>query len=242
VAASASDIVVVTNVEAGLYFAVADAMTHDLFATQGDQSARAAAEVAAASPGTFPGGCSRAGATAGTVTFDLENCTGPLGLVHASGRVTAKIVDRGSDPGGAFLIQLSGDSVAANGAVVILNTSAVLTAAADGSKTLRAISMSNGTGPSGTWVAHTGSYTVAWALGADCATINGTFGGVGSGTYGGASETLTGYVACRGSCPQSGVATSIFEQGSLNLVYDGKPWAFCMASIGANEGLQLECP
>jgi hypothetical protein len=242
-ASTASDVVVTTNVEAALYFAVASAMAPDLFAMQGDQAPTAAGQAAAAASATFSPGCVTAAASGPTVTYQLDDCAGPLGLVHATGVVAAKIVDEGSDPGGEFLLQLSGDGVAGNGANLTLNTSGFFTQASSGERTLQAISMSSGTGPSGTSVVHSGTFTMQWSSGAVCATINASFSGVGaSGPYGGAGEVLTGYVACRNSCPRAGLATSVFAQGSINLGYDGSGFAFCTASTGTSAALELECP
>jgi hypothetical protein len=239
VATSASDVVVVTNDEAAFYFACADAIPPGVLAAQGDPSGAAAIDVAAAVTTYFPGGCATASTMDGTVTFGLFDCSGPLGLVHGTGTVTAKLVPEGS---GELLVQLSGDAVAASGAVFTLNTQAFLTQTADGRRTLRATSMSSGSGPSGTSANHIGSFTMTWPSGGTCATINATFYGVGSGTYGGATETLSDYVICQGGCPQSGLATSIFSQGSVTLHYDGSPYAFCMSNGGTSEALPLECP
>ncbi len=232
VAAGASDVVVVTNAEASLYFAVADPLSPAAASTS-------AAPVASAVASTFPGGCATARSMQNVVTLQLDDCSGPLGLVHATGTVTAKIFSLGS---GDIGIDLSGDNVAADGGNFTLNTSASLTAASDGRKALRATSMSNGTGPSGNSVDHAGTFTLLWAPSSPCATLDATFAGIATGGYGGASMTIDRYVACTGACPQSGTAVAAFDGGNLTLTYDGAPYAFCSASGGRSAALTIPCP
>jgi hypothetical protein len=232
VAAIASDVVVVTNDEAALYFAVADPLSPD-------ESDVSAAPVAAAAATYFPGACAAVTADGNVATIQLDDCSGPLGLTHATGTVTAKIL---ADGAGQLLIQLSGDSVSANGGVYTLNTSAVLTAASDGQKTLLASSMSNGQGADGNSVDHAGSFALVWSANTSCATLNANFSSITTGEYGSANMAIVDYVACTGGCPRSGTVANSFNGGSVTLVYDGAPYAFCSASNGRSAALAIECP
>ena len=214
VAPSASDVVAVTVAEAAFYFV-------------------------AAAAGNFADGCATITDVGNVVTFELDDCSGPLGLAHATGTVTANLIDKG---GGATLVQLSGDGIQANGGTYTLNTSGMLTIAPDGGRMLQATSMSNGTGPDGTSVDHSGIFTLAWSSGASCGTINASFSGVGTGSFGGANAIIVNYVACTGACPASGTAISDFDGGSVTLAFNGNNYALCSATDGTSAGLPLQCP
>jgi hypothetical protein len=181
----------------------------------GASSAAAASAVAASVGHYYPNGCATATASGNVVTFKLNNCTGPLGLVGSSGTVTATLN---------------------------LATSGTLTATASGQKTLQANSQTSGTGPGGNDIMHTGMYTLVWPTGTGCATLNGTLSGIGSGTYAGTSTTITNYVACANKCPQSGMTVSSFNGGNVTLSFNGSTSAQCTSSIGTSASIPLNCP
>jgi hypothetical protein len=201
-------------------------------------SAAAATTVAASVGRYFPNGCATATATGNVVTFHLNNCSGPLGLLASTGTVTATITIVSS----AVQIQLAGNNIAANGATINLATSGTLTATASGQKTLQANTHSNGTGPDGNAIAHSGMYTLVWPTGVGCATLNGTLTGVGSGAFGGTTTTITNYVACTNKCPQSGTTMSSFNGGTVTLAFNGSNTAQCTSSLGTSASIQLNCP
>jgi hypothetical protein len=232
VAAVASDVVVVTNVEASLYFAVADAVSLN----PADPSA---APVAAAAAKYFPRGCATATADQNFVTFQFNDCSGPLGLTHVAGTVTAGL---SSDGAGALGITLTGDDIAADGGVFILNTSATVYADSGSTRMLMATSMSNGTGPEGQSVDHSGNFTLRWSTGARCATLNASLQGITTGDHGPAAMTITDFVTCTGACPSAGIAIDQFQGGSVRLDYDGAPFAFCSANNGTSAAIGLLCP
>jgi hypothetical protein len=206
--------------------------------TAGASSAAAATAVAASVGKYFPNGCATATATGNVVTFHLNNCSGPLGLVASTGTVTATITVVSS----AVMVQLAGNNIAANGATINLATSGTLTASASGQKTLQSNTHSNGTGPFGNNIAHTGMYTLVWPTGAGCATLNGTLSGIGSGAFVGTSTTITNYVACLNKCPQSGTTMSTFNGGTVTLAFNGSNTAQCTSSLGTSASIQLNCP
>jgi hypothetical protein len=207
-------------------------------AAAGASSAAAATAVAASVGKYFPNGCATATATGNVVTFRLNNCSGPLGLQASTGTVTATITVVSS----AVQIQLAGNNIAANGATINLATSGTLTASATGQKTLQSNTHSNGTGPDGNNIAHTGMYTLVWPTGAGCATLNGTLSGIGSGSFAGTSTTITNYVACVNKCPQSGTTMSTFNGGTVTLAFNGSNTAQCTSSLGTSASIQLNCP
>ena len=61
-------------------------------------------------------------------------------------------------------------------------------------------------------------------------------------TGGGANMTIVDYVTCTGACPRSGTVANSFNGGTVTLVYDGAPFAFCSASNGTSAALGIECP
>jgi hypothetical protein len=228
------------------YYTVAVAATSDAVAAADASAAdavvvvasaaSAASAVAAAVGQYFPNGCATASASGNVVTFTLNNCTGPLGLVASTGTITATITLANS----AVQIQLAGNNISANGAKIDLATSGTLTAA-NGQNTLQSTTQSTGTGPDGNSVAHMGMYTIVWPTGTGCATINGTMSGVGTGTYSGTTTTITNYVTCTSKCPQSGTATSSFNGGTATLTFNGTSDAQCTASNGTSASVPLNC-
>jgi hypothetical protein len=232
VAAVASDVVVVTNVEASLYFAAADPLSLDAATPSADA-------VAAAASRYFPGGCAMATADQNFVTFELHDCSGPLGLSHATGTVTAGLSSLGA---GIVAITLTADDLVADGGVFILNTSATVYAGAGITRTLMATSMSNGTGPEGQSVDHSGNFTLRWSTGSACATLNAALQGITTGDHGPASMTMTDFVTCANACPSAGLAVEQFQGWTLALAYDGAPYAFCSANDGTSAAIGIPCP
>jgi hypothetical protein len=240
------DVVAVTDYEAAWYWAAADPIPPSLYtfalggmATAPPQVVNAASAVAAAVSTYYPNGCATATATANVVTFVLNNCSGPLGLVNSSGMITATFSATGN---GQIQIQLAGSRVTANGATLDLATTGTVSVGANGQKTLTVSSMSSGTGAYGNSVAHVGMYTLVWPTGTNCGTINGTLSGVGTGGYSGTTTQINNYVACAGACPQSGSATSSFNGGTVMLTFNGSNNAQCTASNGTSAGIALHCP
>jgi hypothetical protein len=201
-------------------------------------SASAARAVAAAVGRYFPNGCATASAGGNVVTFELNDCSGPLGLVGSTGTIkaTMTVVD------GTAQIALAGNGVVTNGATVNLATSGTVSVGAGGQKTLQASSQSNGTGADGASIAHTGIYELTWPTGAGCATLSGTLSGLGAGAYAGTSTVVSDYVACTNMCPQYGIATSSFSGGSLTLIFNGTSTAQCSASNATYGPIPLNCP
>jgi hypothetical protein len=204
----------------------------------GASSAAAASAVAASAGHYFENGCATATASGNVVTFTLDDCTGPLGLVGSSGTITATL----NVVGNSVQVSLAGSGISANGATLNLATSGTLTATASGQKTLQASSHTSGTGPDGNNIMHTGMYNLAWPTGTGCATLNGTLSGIGSGTFAGTTTQITSYVACANKCPQSGMTLSSFSGGSVTLSFNGSSNVQCTSSIGTSASIGLNCP
>ena len=269
VATTSLDVVAVTGYEAGWYWASLDAISVNVFtvaaatvntvsnpfdgglvdaaaplldgaaAPAASAASAAVANVVAGAVGNYfsPSGCATATANGSVVTFHLNNCTGPLDLASNTGTFTAtfNVVDS------TIQVQLAGNNIATNGAVINLATNGTLTFA-NGQRMLQATSNSSGTGPFGNSVAHSGTFTVVWPTGTGCATINGTMSGVSSGNVGSTTTQITNFVACANKCPQSGTTTSSFNGGTATLAFSGSNSAQCTASNGTSASIPLRCP
>ncbi len=256
VAKTNADVVAAINAEAAWYYAsldpivlgdpiVADAPAAanlDAGISSADAgvsaaSSAAASAVAAAAGNYFPDSCATVTASGNVVTFTLDLCSGPLGLVASSGIFTATLTVVGS----SVHAQLAGTNIMANTGTVTLSTSGTFTVT-NGQKTLQANSQSTGTGPNGNSVNHMGMYNLVWPTGTGCASINGSFSGVGSGSFSGTNTQITGYLACTNRCPQSGTTSSAFNGGSVMLTFNGTNNAQCTASNGTSASVPLICP
>ena len=255
-ATTTADWVYATNVEAGLYFAAVDPVVPALFtfarvqATATPQASNAATAVAQAASANFPNGCATATANQNVVTFNLNSCSGPLGIANLTGIVTATINAIGN---GQVQTILTGTNLTSTGVTTLnLNTSATTTVSANGQKTLTATSMSTGRGPAGNSIAHGGTYTVAWPTSPNCATINATFVGTDADAStldaavaaeaGVTTTTITNYVTCTGMCAQSGTSTTALDGQSVTLTFNGSNTAQCSASNGQAASISIRCP
>jgi hypothetical protein len=241
VATTNSDVVIVNDYEAALYYASVDAIPVTFYEpplVSGDLatlSADAASAIAGATGKYFQNGCATASVIGNVVTFVLDNCTGPLGLVAATGTVVATLSVQSSAVG----VQLSGHNFTANGATMNLATVGTLTAS-NGQKTLTATTQTTGTGPNGNNASHSGMYSMVWTPGSGCATVSGTLTSTGSILHV-ASTQITNYVTCTGKCPQSGTSVSTFSGGTVMLTFNGSSTALCNASDGTSANLPLQC-
>ena len=269
-ATTASDVTIVTEYEAGFYWASIDAIPANLYtftvatsvtstaadagaSEDGDpapavvsaQADTAASAVAAAVGAYYPNGCATATAAANVVTFTLNNCSGPLGLMGVTGTVTATLTATGN---GQIGTSLSGTNITSSDGVTIstLNTSGTTTIAANGQKTLTATSLSIATGPFGNTATHGGNYTLVWptptSVSASCGTLNGTFSGVGTGADSGSTLQLTNYVACANECPQSGTVMQSLNGSSVTLTFNGTSNAACTSTAGSSAAVAIKCP
>lgn len=198
----------------------------------------AAASMAAAAVGNyFQNGCATAAANGNVVTYQLNDCSGPFGLLGATGTLTATF-DVVND---TVQVALAGTNVASNGGTFDVNTSGTVSPQPPGQKTLQATSQTTGTGPLGNNVAHTGMYTVQWPTPAPgCGAINGTLTGTGSES--GTTTVISNYVACTGKCPQAGTATTMFEGGTATITFSGSDIAQCTATNGTSASIPFNCP
>jgi hypothetical protein len=246
-ATTTADLVFVTNLEAGLYFATVDPIPASLFtfvkapAASTPQAVAAANAVVGAAGNNFGNGCAKASANQNVVTFTFTNCSGPFDITNMSGTVTATLTATGD---GTIQAQLVGNSITSDSGTFNLNTTGTATVAANGQKTVVATSMTTGNGPNGNSIVRGGSYTVLWPTGTNCATINANFTGTNKAAVpsGGATTTIMNYVTCRNQCAQSGTSTTSASGQVVTLTYSGTSFAQCNASNGQSASVQLQCP
>jgi hypothetical protein len=243
IASTARDVTSATESEAGFSLAVTDSIPTGLLqsadAGLGGSPAEEAADAVASAVGQYfsPSSCAAATRNVNVVTIQLSGCSGPLGLSAANGTISATIT-----------VDIHGLHVEVDGNVTVgsaklqLKSNGTASISADlRTKTLQIESSGGGTGPLGNNVAHTGSYTLSWeGGGTGCATIDGTFTGVGSRSDT-ASIVIAGYKRCSGQCPQAGTVTSTFPGGSLSVVYNGTSTAQCTSSAGGMQAFTLAC-
>ncbi len=239
-ATAAADDVAVTDSEAGLDWAAADTgAVAVLDVSVGTQAVTGStiAQAAAATAGTnfSPSGCATATASGNVVTYVLKDCTGPLGVVSATGTFTSTLTPTGQ----GLQIQLAGKNVKINNATIDIQTQGMLTSTNGGtSRTFQATTMSSGTGPYGSSTSRTGSYTLAWQTGTTCGTLNANFMDSAAAT----STSVSHYQRCRGQCPQSGAVTRTFPAGNVTVTYNGTNSGSWKANNGNTGTVALRCP
>ncbi|MSP58839.1 MAG: hypothetical protein EXR72_00590 [Myxococcales bacterium] len=202
-------------------------------------SASAAATAAAGFAGTYllPPGCVKATAAGDKVTYEVTDCTGPYGMVHVSGTVTA--VFSAVTASGAT-VAIAASNLKANGATITVAATVTVTTGLQ--KTLTVASQSNATGARGGTVTHRGTYTGTWD--GACGTLTGTFQTSVAGNKAAASwgTTFAGYKRCKGMCPTAG---TIVLTGKLNssvtVVFTGGATATYTGSGGQTGTIKLAC-
>lgn len=220
-----------TSTESALMVASVDA-------TQGATSDDEAATMAAASAKTWyqPSTCATATAAANVVTYTLNNCTGPWGLVHVSGTVVVTYTKQAD----GIHADANATGLSVNGATLNLNSQAVYSVSGT-TKTLVVSTDGGGTGPRGNQISRHGSYTVSWDTSTMCGTLDGDWStGIGGATW---STTVSGYKQCKGSCPASGTLahTGGLSHVTITVTFDGSADAKWTSSRGRSGTVALLC-
>jgi hypothetical protein len=200
----------------------------------------AIATAAAGKAPTFyqPASCVTATASGATVSYALQDCSGPFGLAHVSGTIAVTYSVSAAGVG----VSATGKGVGASG--VQLDVDVQATYATSGSAaTLTVQSTSSGTGPLGNTVSHEGSYTTTWDDATSCLGVTGTW--TTTGALGRKwSTTVSGLDACAGECPASG--GSIAYTGgilgeSVTVDFTGGDTASWSTSAGRDGTIDLVC-
>lgn len=196
----------------------------------------AGAAAAAAKTWFQPASCVTATAAANVVTYVLNDCTGPWGLVHTTGTV---VVTYQIQPG-----QVTASAVATglsvNGATLNLNSQGVYTINGT-TKALAVTTSGDGTGALGNHITRNGSYTVTWDSASLCATLDGSWSTeIAGATW---STSVTGFEQCKGLCPEKGTIahTGGISKVTITVTFDGSAAAKWSTSRGASGTLNLLC-
>jgi hypothetical protein len=182
-----------------------------------------------------PAGCATETYSGATVTYRLNNCTGPYGLLRATGTLTATYALR---PGG-FRVTLASTGFKVNSASVDVDAVGDYTVSG-ATRTLTVTGKSSGTGSRGFTVTRDGNYTVT--ADATCVTLNGTW----MTTIGarGWTTTVAGFKQCTGMCPAAGA--SLVVMGRVNrltttVTTNGSDTAAWSTSNGKSGTINLVC-
>lgn len=232
-AEDADESAVVTSSESALTTELSDEVAQPMSATPSDLATAASMRVASH---VQPAGCLTTTVNGATVTYVFNDCTGPYGMVHVTGTVTA-VYSRPA--GGGVQAVISGTGVKVNNAVVDLN-STVNATQANGVKTANVVSNATGTGPRGGKIDRDGTYTMTWNATTECVTVDGTWttkAGLRTST-----TVVAGYQRCKGTCPAAGgTITNTTGRVVITLTYDGSATAAWSTAAGRSGTVNLQC-
>jgi hypothetical protein len=210
----------VTSNESALTSELSDEATQPMSASAADLAASAGTRVGSH---LQPASCFTRTVTGSTVVFVLTDCTGPYGLVHLTGTLTA-VYSR--DANGGVDVTITGSGVKANGAVIDLDATVVATQT---------------NGARGCALSCEGTYELSYDPGSECLTLNGTWTTtVGLKT---ASTTIANYTRCKGTCPAAGGSlVHVARTGAaVTVTYDGSANASWASTNGKSGTIALIC-
>jgi hypothetical protein len=233
-AEDADESAVVTSSESALTSELSDEVAQPMSATPTDLAAAAATRVGSR---LQPAGCLTPTTTGPTVTYVFNDCTGPYGLVHVTGTVTAVYSRAGN---GAVQAVITGTGVKVNAATVDLN-STVIASQSNGVKKADVVTNADATGPRGNTITRDGAYSVTYDTTAQCITIDGTWT-----TKAGlrtASTVVAGYKRCKGACPAAGgsIVHTSARSSVVTVTYDGDATAAWTTADGRSGTVTLQC-
>jgi hypothetical protein len=198
----------------------------------------AAAGAQARAGGRFqPAGCATVTRVANVVTYVLQNCTGPFGLVHVTGTATATFTDAAA---GAVQIDLEGTDVKVNRAVIDFHTKGVLTVNGT-QRTLVVTTEGKGTGPRGNAFTRTGGYTLTRDTATDCLALDGSWKL--DARLAERTTTVSGLSRCANACPAAGgsIVHTGFRGRTVTVELDGTSAASWSSSTGKSGTIDLAC-
>ncbi len=207
----------------------------------GTESATSSSEAATMAGGSAktnwqPAACVTFTQTQNVVTYALNDCTGPYGLVHVTGTVVATYT---ADAAGVHA-ELVTTGLHINGATMTLDSKADYSVSGS-VQTLTVNTDGSGTGAFGNTITRNGSYTLTWDAASACATLDGAWStGINSATW---STSISNYAQCAAHCPTSGLLT---HTGGLSHItwtvsFDGSAQAKWTSSRGPSGVFGLLC-
>lgn len=233
-AQDADESVSATTMESALTAELSDQSSLSASATGAELATAAATRVGSH---LSPEGCVTTVVLGATVTYTMNDCSGPYGLVHVTGTLTA-VYSRASS--GAVHVVITSSAIKVNQWTIELD--ATVDASQTGSvKKTEVACNSSGIGPRHMSVARQGDYTVTYDPTTECITLDGTWT-----TRAGlrtASTGASGYVRCKGHCPAAGGTITHTRVGGtvITLSYDGSTTAAWRTSKGRSGTVSLTC-
>ncbi|MDB4969704.1 MAG: hypothetical protein JWN44_5393 [Myxococcales bacterium] len=183
-----------------------------------------------------PASCVKTSAELNVVTYTLDNCTGPSGLVHVTGSAVVTY-------------SAAADGIHASGtasALQVNGTTMDLSAAANypvtnGTKKLVVATNGSGVGPRGNSITRNGSYRLTWNDATGCGTLDGAWStGINHATW---ATSISNYAQCIGHCPTSGrlAHTGGLSGVTVTVDFDGSSQARWTSSRGHSGTIGLFC-
>jgi hypothetical protein len=224
----------VTSHESALTAELSDEVTSPVSTTP-----EALAQAAATRVGSHlvPASCFTKTVVGATVTYTMNDCTGPWGLVHLTGTITA-VYSRATT--GGVAVAITGAGIKANNATLDLNAN-VVAAEVNGVRVANVTTEAKGTGARGLALTRKGAYVAKYDPTAQCITVDGSW----TTTTGlrSASTTIANYTRCKGACPAAGgtlVHTGV-RNTAVTVTYDGTSTAAWASSNGRAGNVPLMC-
>lgn len=233
-AQDADDSVSATTMESALTAELSDQSSLSASATGAELATAAATRVGSH---LTPEGCVTMEVHGSTVTYTMNHCSGPYGLVDVSGTLTA-VYSRANS--GAAHVVITGSGIKVNQWTIDVDATVDASQTASVKRTVVACN-SRGTGPRGMMVAREGDYAVTYDPTTECITLDGawtTKAGLRT-----ASTGASGYARCKGHCPAAGGTITHTRVGGtvITLSYDGSTTAAWRTSKGRSGTVNLTC-
>lgn len=151
-----------------------------------------------------------------TVTYVMDDCTGPFGLVHVTGTLVTEL--RVMLASGALQMVATTEGLQINGATLNIEATAMRTTSG-GTEVYSVTSSTDGIGERGGRFSRSGSFDVRYTPATMClaldASVQTTILGV---TW---TASVAGLERCADMCPSSGTLTWMGPSNTLSLTYDG---------------------
>lgn len=229
-AGQANDSVDVVQGESALLMAATENVDPSM---SGEEAAVAAAD--GASRFWRPSGCLTATVDGRTVTYELDDCSGPYGLLHVTGTVLVTYTVQGEGIG----YESSADDLDINGAIVDINGQGVYNRSGTRHEIVGSINGS-GVGPRGHEFSRQGNRTVSWDTETECFALDGVWMTDVEGYRW--TTTVDGYEKCAEACPAAGAGVR-WEgaRGALSVSFDGTDVAAWETDAGRSGTVNLFC-
>ncbi len=229
-ASQANDSVDVVQGESALLMAATENVDPSM---TGEEAAIAAAD--GAERFWQPSGCLTATIDGRTVTYALDDCSGPYGLVHVTGTVVVTYTVQGEGIG----YESTADDLDIDGAIVDIDGQGVYNRAGTRHEIVGSIAGS-GVGPRGNEFSRQGTRTIAWDSETECFALDGVWMTDVEGYRW--TTTVEGYEKCADACPVAGADVRWeSERGALSVSFDGSDVASWETDAGRSGTVDLFC-